>query len=144
MSEPPFVDEHAIAVAAPPDAVWAALVHRLGRDMGGAEPFALLLGCEPARGTPDFSGGEGETLPGFRVLASEPGERLALGGRHRFSDYRLTFVLEEGRLAARTHAAFPGLKGRAYRAAVIGSGAHRVITRRILSGVRRRAERPGS
>jgi len=35
-------------------------------------------------------------------------------------------------LRARTEAAFPGLLGRLYRAAVIGSGGHRLVARRLL------------
>jgi hypothetical protein len=49
----------------------------------------------------------------------------------------LPFDLDGGRLHARTQAAFPGLRGRLYRAAVIGSGGHRIITRRLLRQVAR-------
>ncbi|MBZ0090389.1 MAG: hypothetical protein K8H90_08440 [Thermoanaerobaculia bacterium] len=76
-------------------------------------------------------------MPGFRVAESEPGRRLALRGRHRFARYALTFVLDGGRLCAQTHAEFPGLRGRLYRAAVIDSGGHRLITRRLLRQVAR-------
>jgi hypothetical protein len=41
------------------------------------------------------------------------------------------------RLRAETHAAFPGLLGRLYRAAVIGSGGHRLVTRRLLRQIAR-------
>jgi hypothetical protein len=76
-------------------------------------------------------------VPGFRVVEAEPCRRLALRGRHRFSNYALTFVLDGDRLRAQTHAAFPGVLGRLYRAAVIGSGGHRLVTRRLLRQVAR-------
>jgi hypothetical protein len=71
---------------------------------------------------------------------------LALAGRHRFSVYLLSFRLEDAgsgrtRLVAETRAAFPGLKGSVYRALVIGTRMHVVVTRRILSATKRRAER---
>ena len=78
-------------------------------------------------------------MPGFRVVEAEPGRRLALRGRHRFANYALTFVFDGGRLRALTHAEFPGLLGRLYRAAVIGSGGHRLVTRRMLRQVVARA-----
>lgn len=69
------------------------------------------------------------------MAESEPGRRLVLRGRHRFAIYALTFVVDGGSLRARTDAAFPGLLGRLYRAAVIGSGAHGLVTRRLLRKV---------
>jgi hypothetical protein len=48
---------------------------------------------------------------------------------------------ETTRLRARTYAEFPGTRGRAYRALVIGSGAHRLVTRRMLRDVAARAAR---
>jgi hypothetical protein len=105
--------------------------------MGGSEKIARILGCDPAQGTPEFAGRLGEAVPGFRVVAAEPGRRLALCGRHRFSNYALMFVLDGDRLRAQTRAAFPGFLGRLYRAAVIGSGAHRLVTRRLLRQVAR-------
>jgi hypothetical protein len=105
------------------------------RGMSGGAPIARILGCDPVRGTAELTGLPGEAVPGFRVVEAEPGRRLVLGGRHRFSRYTLTFVIEDGFLRAQTHAAFPGVLGRLYRAAVIGSGAHRVVTRRLLRQV---------
>jgi hypothetical protein len=96
-----------------------------------------VLGCDPSRGTPDFGGRVGESLPGFRVVEAEPGRRLALYGRHRFAEYMLTFVFDGGELHAQTHAVFPGVRGRLYRAAVIGSGGHSIIARRLLRLVAR-------
>jgi hypothetical protein len=133
----PYIDEHSQRVDAPPDAVWAALAKVLRRVMGGSASFARLLGCDPAQGTAEFTGRLGEAVPGFRVVESEAGRRLALRGRHRFSTYALTFVLDGNHLRAQTNAAFPGILGRLYRAAVIGSGAHRLVTRRLLRRIAR-------
>jgi hypothetical protein len=131
----PFIDEHAQPIDAPADAVWVALLRVLRRQTAGGERFARLLGCEPAEATPDFSGQLGDTVPGFRIAESQPGRRLALEGCHRFARYALTFLLEDGLLRAQTHAKFPGVRGRLYRGAVIGSGGHRWVTRRLLRRV---------
>lgn len=138
----PFIDEHCHPVTAPADAVWSALLRVLRRDIGGSARFARLLGCDPVNSTPAFAGRIGETVPGFRVADAEAGRRLALRGRHRFSDYALTFVIDGDRLCAQTHALFPGLLGRLYRAAVIGSGGHRIITKRLLRKIAREARTP--
>jgi hypothetical protein len=135
MDELPFVDEHSQQIDAPADVVWAALLKVLRRELRGATRIARILGCDPARGTPEFAGRPGEALPGFSVVESEPGRRLALRGRHRFATYAWTFVLDEDQLRARTDAAFPGVLGRLYRAAVIGSGGHRLVVRRLLRQV---------
>ena len=140
MNPLPFVDEHSHPVHASGDALWAALVKVLAHDVAGGAALARLLGCDPVRGTGSFAGRPGEAVPGFRVLEAERGRRLVLHGRHRFSDYALTFIYDGDRLHAQTHAAFPGLLGRIYRAAVIGTGAHRVVTRHLLRQIAR-AER---
>jgi hypothetical protein len=137
MEQLPYIDEHSQRVNASADAVWAALSKVLRRSMGGSAAIARILGCDPAQGTAEFAGRLGETVPGFRVVEAEPGRRLALRGRHRFSNYALTFVLDGDRLRAQTYAAFPGVLGRLYRAAVIGSGGHRIATRRLLRQVAR-------
>ena len=140
MERPPYIDEHAADVgAAPPERVWGALVGVLRRQLGGGEQIARALGCEQTERSPAFDGSPGQTLPGFRVVAAEPGRRLVLEGRHRFSRYELTFLLDPGRLRAQTRAEFPGALGRLYRAAVIGTGGHRIATRRLLRQVARRA-----
>lgn len=144
----PYVDEHARAVAATPGRAWAALVDVLPRAFGGsrAERFARLVGCDAAAADGAFPR-EGAALVGFRVARAEAPRELALAGRHRFSQYALTFRLDpvDGglatRLRAETRAAFPGAAGAAYRAAVIGTGGHAVVVRRLLRGVARRAER---
>ena len=132
--ELPFVDEHRQRCDAAAGAVWTATLAAVRRMAGGGR-FARLLGCDPARATAGFAGRPGDAVPGFRVEAAEPPRTLVLRGRHRFADYRLTFLVEDGALRAVTHAAFPGLRGRLYRAAVIGSGAHRFVTRRLLRSI---------
>ncbi len=77
----------------------------------------------------------------------KPVRRLALRGRHRFADYALTFLLDGVSLRAETRAAFPGVLGRLYRTAVLGSGGHRLMTRRLLrqvAGPTRTASPPSS
>jgi hypothetical protein len=133
----PYIDEHSRRIDAPPDAIWAALAKVLGRIHGGSL-LARVLACDPARATDSFTGRPGDAVPGFRVVEAEP-DRLALRGRHRFARYALTFVLDGDHLRARTHAAFPGVLGRLYRAAVIGTGAHRVVTRHLLRQIARAA-----
>ena len=82
-------------------------------------------------------------MPGFRVVEVERPHRVALAGRHRFSRYSLTFELEEvgggTRISAETRAEFPGLLGWGYRQAVIGSGGHRLVVRRMLRRIAGRA-----
>ncbi len=140
MEQLPFIDEHSRPVGAPADAVWRALLKVL-RSMGGTGPLARILGCDPLRGTVEFAGRPGDAVPGFRVAEADPGRRLALRGRHRFANYALTFVLDGERLRAQTHAEFPGVLGRLYRAAVIGSGGHRLITGHLLGRIVRSAQR---
>jgi hypothetical protein len=133
LSELPGIDEHSILVAAHPEAALDAALEVMGRGGAGTRAVTRLLGCRDME------------LPGFRVASSNPSE-LALEGSHRFSSYSLTFRAEatgEGAslLRAESHAAFPGLTGRAYRALVVGSGGHRVAMRRLLGAIKRRAER---
>jgi len=131
MQQLPYIDEHSQQIEAPVDAVWAALLKVL-RQINGSGPLARILGCDPAQGTAGFAGRPDEAVPGFRVLEAEHGRRLVLRGRHRFSNYALIFVLDGHRLRAQTRAAYPGVLGCIYRAAVIGSGAHQFVMRRLL------------
>jgi hypothetical protein len=140
MERLPYIDEHSTAVGGSTAEAWDALVSGLRAGLAGGGRIARVLGCDPATASERFEGRVGDAVPGFRVVESEPGHRLALEGRHHFSRYRLTFVVGDGRLRAQTHAAFPGVHGRLYRAAVIGTGGHRVATRMLL---RRIAARRG-
>jgi hypothetical protein len=144
--ELPYVDEPTIAVAAPPQATWAALLAVVERAFGspGATQLARLLGCTPSQAAGPRPLDVGSTLPGFEVTLAEPLARLTLAGRHRFSRYALSFRLHPHSggatlLRAETRAAFPGLHGGIYRELVIGSRAHALLTRRILVAVARRA-----
>lgn len=138
----PFVDVHEVLVSAPAAAVWLSLPVQVSQ-FAPAEAFARLLAAEPhqACGKPLD---EGATLPGFEVVETVPGKRVQLAGQHRFSRYALILILEAQAdhtvVKARTHAEFPGLRGRVYRRLVIGSGAHRVLVKRLLEAVRREAE----
>jgi len=132
MSELPFVDEHRIRIAAPRDHVWRVLRRYVDSSLGVSErsPLGLLLGTQPRAG--------------FEVEREIPGEQLDMAGRHRFSRYRLVFELvdtadNETQLSARTYAEFPGLRGRVYRALVIGTRMHVLATNQILKSVRRAA-----
>lgn len=114
----PHIDEHATVVAADPSATWEAVL-------------------QTAEGLPSR---------GFRVASKDPEKELALTGHHPFSRYALVFRLDdlgEGRtrLRAETRAVFPKLRGRAYRALVIGTRMHVLVTRRLLGATKRRAER---
>jgi hypothetical protein len=139
MESLPYIDEHSAKTDAPRDAVWASLLDVVKRTMGGGAALARLLGCDPVRSSGELTGEPGETVPGFRVVAAEPGRRLELRGRHRFSRYALTFTIDDDRVRARTDAAFPGVLGRLYRAAVIGTGAHKIITGRMVRQIARAA-----
>jgi hypothetical protein len=142
----PFVDEHFVEIAATPDAVWQALLVRLAR--AGAASRAPGVARRLRSRHTHVSGPVGEigsTLPGFVVTRAVEPAVLALMGQHRFARYALVFrILEKPSglvlLSAQTRAEFPGAKGRAYRALVVGSRAHRLVTRRILRAVRYRAE----
>jgi hypothetical protein len=142
----PFVDEHRVAIAAPTAEVWRALVVRLRR-FGGSEAVARLLGADPGRAAGEPLD-EGATVVGFAVAESIPEQRVRLVGRHRFSRYALELDLavqpDGTTLSALTYAEFPGLRGALYRGLVIGSGAHRVLVRRLLRDVRRHAEQTAS
>jgi hypothetical protein len=142
----PFVDERSIAIVASPDEVWEATLATVSEAAANrpGPRLARLLGCAH----PDRAGVPGEigsTLPGFVVARSVRPAVLALMGQHRFSRYALILriaetPLEPVVLSAETRAEFPGRRGTAYRAAVIGSRGHRVAIEASLRAVRRRAE----
>jgi hypothetical protein len=143
----PWIDEHGEEVDAPASVVWPALLRTVERmTAGGAAPrYARAVGCADTE-----SGGPrplevGSTVPGFHVAELVPQRLLVLAGSHHFSNYALTFRLEplggrRTRLVAETRAEFPGLKGGAYRALVIGTRMHLLVTRRLLRRVGRRVE----
>ena len=102
-------------------------------------PPKALLGLETAFAQGVLSGLAAAGL-GHRLTESFGApRRLALRGRHPFATYRLVYELDpeaDGvRLRALTFADFPGLRGRVYRALVIGSGGHRIVVRRMLRRV---------
>jgi hypothetical protein len=143
----PFVDEHGVEVEASPEAVWEGLCRVAEGSFASpiAARVAGILGCEPSTALGPRPLEEGSSIPGFVVARAEPGSELALAGRHRYSEYALVFRLStEGagtRLRAETRARFPGGTGRIYRAAVIGTRGHILVTMRLLEAAKRRAER---
>lgn len=143
----PFVDEHGVEVEAAPEAVWEALCRVAEGSFSApfAGRFAQLVGCESTQNSGPRPLTEGSAIVGFEVARAKPASELALVGRHRYSEYALVFRLEgdgaRTRLRAETRARFPGAAGSLYRAAVIGTRGHVLVTMRLLNGVKRRAER---
>ncbi|HYN96630.1 MAG TPA: hypothetical protein VES42_22535 [Pilimelia sp.] len=142
----PYVDEHATVIAARADDVWRALGETLDRTFArpGAAGYARLVGCAEHTASGPRPLAAGSTVPGFRVVTALPGRELVLEGSHRFSAYALIFRLEpagpgRSRLRAETRATFPGLAGGLYRRAVVGTGGHVLVMRRMLAAVRRRS-----
>ena len=108
--------------------------------------MARVLGCADIAAAGPRPLAAGSVLPGFHVAVATPPTELALAGSHRFSNYALIFRLDplaDGgtRLRAETRAEFPHLQGAIYRALVIGTRMHVLVTRRILAGAKRGAER---
>jgi len=141
----PWVDEHAAELGAPVGVAWPALLRTVERmTAGGAAPrYARAVGCADTGPGGPRPLEVGSTIPGFHVGALVPERELTLLGSHRFSDYALVFRLEglggrRSRLVAETRGDFPGLKGRAYRALVIGTRMHALVIRRVLRNVARR------
>ncbi len=121
------------------------------RSFSGRLPrlVAALLGCDPARpGTGGSWPEPGSAVSGFGVVSVDEPRRLVISGRHRFSRYAIVLrVVPEGsesRCLLESRAAFPGLHGRLYRLAVIGSGGHRASVRRLLGRIRVEAEAAGT
>ncbi|QVI22729.1 hypothetical protein KHQ06_06920 [Nocardia tengchongensis] len=115
MERLPYIDEYSRIVTADRAQAWAAL---------------LRTTCK----NPD----DLTTLPrGFVLDEADPPNRLVTKGRHWFSRYRLSFRLDEvdpthTRVTAITHAVFPGIHGRIYRALVIGTRLHRLVVWDLL------------
>jgi hypothetical protein len=144
----PYVDELPIEIGADQQTTWAALLRVVEGSFASARGRgpARLLGCEDTALSGPRPLAQGSAFPGFHVETAEPPSELGLAGRHRFSTYLLSFRLEDAgggrtRLVAETRAAFPGLKGSVYRALVIGTRMHVLVTRRLLTATKRRAER---
>ncbi len=116
----PFIDAHEQLIAAPREAVYAALAAKVQR-------------------TPILNG------RAFPERTPAPPDKLALAGRHRFARYSLHFELcsdgEGTRVRAVTHADFPSRAGNVYRALVIGSGGHALIVKRFLRQLRATVEK---
>ncbi|HEY2479690.1 MAG TPA: hypothetical protein VGI17_13300 [Solirubrobacterales bacterium] len=144
----PWIDEHASELGATPGVVWPALLRTIEKmtDGAAAPRYARAVGCADTEAGGPRPLEVGSTVPGFHVAALSPERLLVLRGSHHFSDYALSFRLEplggaRTRLVAETRAEFPGPKGRAYRALVIGTRLHVLATRRVLHGVARRVGR---
>ena len=158
--ELPFIDAYSVEAKAPPERVWDVIVDQvLPRFGGGFGSVATgrigQVGTRILRAPyapPSRAGagapGAGErasppsVIMGFRVERAERPWLIALAGEHRFARYSLTLRVARttsgsmSRLSAETRAVFPGTAGRAYRAAVIGTGAHRLVVGRLLSRIR--------
>src|SRR6201991_4326355 len=134
---------HASELGATPAVVWPALLRTVEKMTAGAAAprYARAVGCADTEAGGPRPLEVGSTVPGFHVAELAPERLLVLAGSHRFSDYALVFRLEplggrRTRLVAETRAEFPGVRGRAYRALVIGTRMHVLVVRR---GVRRGA-----
>jgi hypothetical protein len=142
----PFIDEHAVDIPVAPSVAWAAALAtvRASADSTATRLGAKVLGCRPAGSSPATApDGAGATVPGFRIAVAEPPQLLVLAGRHHFARYaivlRVDATADGCRVRLESRAAFPGLRGRGNRAAVIGSGMHVRAVDRLLDSIRRRA-----
>lgn len=142
----PLVDRHGFRTAVDADKVWAALAPTLLAGFGTrrARWFARVAGCSERNVSRPFLMKPGDRLAGFRIVTAEPPGELVLEGRHRFARYALVFRVSRRdgitTVGAETRAAGQGSAGRAYLGLVVGSGAHARTVRRLLRGLRRRAE----
>lgn len=142
---PPVLDEHRVVVHADAETAWRAVNQAVGRVSGRlATGYAWAVGAADWKATGPRPLAEGSTVPGFRVAAAEPPSLLVLAGRHRFSEYRLTFRLEPGAagqtlIRAESRARFPGVLGAGYRLLVVESGAHALGMRKMLGTIARLA-----
>jgi len=146
--ELPWVDEHEIELDATPAVVWPALLRTVERMTAGrgAPAYARAVGCADTEAGGPRPLEVGSTVPGFHISELIAQRLLVLRGSHHFSDYALVFRLEplggvRTRMIAETRAEFPGVRGRAYRALVIGTRMHVLAVRRVQRGVARRIER---
>ena len=146
MEDLPHVDEHVVDVAASPEEVFAAILVVMRGTFGrpAARRIAVALGCDPQDTSAWERPSVGSTVPGFRIVTADPPHLLGVAGRHRFSRYAIVWRVEAtatgSRVRAETRAVFPGPHGALYRLAVIGTGGHVVVTRRLLAALARRAQ----
>lgn len=140
----PRIDEHSVSIGAAPSVVWDAVLRVVERSFS-LRPVARVLGCHDTEASGPRPLALGSALPGFHVVAADAPHKLALAGRHRFSRYALTFRLDDAngtvRLRAESLGEFPGVLGRIYRAMVIGTGGHVLGVKRLLTTMKREAER---
>ncbi len=143
-----WIDEHATELDATAAVVWPALLRTVERMTAGAAAprYARAVGCADTEVGGPRPLEVGSTVPGFHVADLIAERLLVLRGSHHFSDYALAFRLEplggvRTRLVAETRAKFPGVKGRAYRALVIGTRMHVLAVRHVQRGVARRIGR---
>lgn len=137
-----------VEIGSDPEDTWTALLRVVEGSFGSAATgrVARLLGCADIDSSGPRPLATGSTFPGFHVEVADRPKELALAGSHRFSNYALIFRLERldtshTRLRAETRADFPHLKGSVYRALVIGTRGHVLVTRRLLNAAKQRAER---
>ncbi|WP_020665065.1 hypothetical protein [Amycolatopsis benzoatilytica] len=141
----PVLDEHRITVPADAETAWRALTETVAGMSAGrlATAYAWAVRCADWKASGSGPLVVGATIPGFRVLAADPPERLVLAGRHLFSEYQLAFRLEsrggETLIRAESRAVFPGLTGGGYRLLVVGTGGHVIGMRMLLRKIARRA-----
>ncbi|QEW04736.1 hypothetical protein F6J85_01815 [Microbacterium lushaniae] len=125
--------------------MWEALIQSIPAALALPSPYLRLIGADPGAPVGAIPA-VGSAVPGFAVTDVVPSRSLTLAGHHHFSRYELRLTVERAPagalLSAHTSAEFPGFLGWGYRLLVIRSGAHRVITRRFLEGIARRAARP--
>jgi len=146
----PPIDEYEIELDAPAGAAWAALFPTLEEslDTSFARRYSERVGARDTAASGDLHH-PGGTLPGFVVSRSIAPVMLALIGEHAFSKYAVVFRIDmlpgqRSRVRLETRAQFLGRKGRLYRAGVLGTRGHVLVVRRLLRGIRRRAERSAS
>jgi hypothetical protein len=156
-----YTIQHAVTINAPPEAVWPWLV-QLGQDKGGFYSYdrlERLFGDDirnadyinPAwqdlktgdlvRATqPDYLGGIFGPDLGWRVTRLEPGRVLVLGG---WGAFVLQPVAGETRLIVRTRGTGDPNVALAPFGLLVFEPAHFIMERRMLLGVKERAERAG-
>lgn len=130
------------------ESLWCVL--RSSFDGRATTAYARLIRCEPCAVSHAREPEPGvTTVVGFAVTHAERPRELTIAGRHHFSRHELQFTVdpvEAGRsiITATTFASFPGPLGRLYRALVLGSRIHVLVTRRMLRAAASSAERQAS